>query len=358
MAKEFKFQTGRVALATPPKQTLSLTATRLGSVLGMNDWQSAFSAWCEITKLYKRPFVGNKYTEAGNALEPIIIEWCKTYFGSGVQSPKDFYGNSFSLKGMRYNFYPEQHIFGGMWDVKIIDSKGNCIAVIEIKTSGRPQDWVKDVPTEKKAQALMYGHMERAPTTFVVVCFLKEEDYYHPELFVPVEGKNTRVYGFDTEEELLTMDGDSLTIGEAMEYALDWWEAFVVSGISPEYDEKKDAEIMKELRTMRPDESETSTLAGIMLHAEKLHAKIDALKAEAGLDALEKELKAQKDAIKRELLVLFEGEAKTVEIGHWKLAKTVTKSIDKDRLKADGLLDSYETESDRFTLTQVKGDKK
>lgn len=81
------------------------------------------------------------------------------------------------------------------------------------------------------------------------------------------------------------------------------------------------------------------------------------MKADNGIDEIEKELKGFKEAIKRELMSLFEEESKTVEIGRWKLSKTVRKNIDKDKLEADGLLDSYQTESETFTLTQVKGDK-
>ena len=77
---KFNPEKTRVVLDAPPRNTLRLTATRLGSVLDMNAWQTAFSAWCEITKVYKRPFEDTKYTLAGKAIEPIIIDYLREYF--------------------------------------------------------------------------------------------------------------------------------------------------------------------------------------------------------------------------------------------------------------------------------------
>lgn len=351
---KFNPEKTRVVLDAPPRNTLRLTATRLGSVLDMNTWQTAFSAWCEITKVYKRPFEDTKYTLAGKAIEPIIIDYLRDYFETGVVDPVEFYGNRY--KEMKYNFYPDIKVFGGMWDAKVINLKRDTVAVIEIKTSSRPQDWVDGVPDEKLAQALMYGHLEGARTTYVVVAFLEDDDYAHPELFVPEEGKNMKVIPFDTETTQVMFHGEPCTISELMEYAKQWWDAYVKTGISPDFDEDRDAEILKELRTQRPDEIECS-LGQLIIALEGLQSEVERARIKVGLNVIEKQLDDAKKALKREMEKLLDPDSETLVIGSWQLAKTVVESVDKDKLIEDGLYDAYKKTSVSMRLTQKKGDK-
>lgn len=351
---KFNAERNRVVLSAPPRSTLRLTATRLGSVLDMNAWQTAFSAWCEITKVYKRPFEETKYTLAGKAIEPIIIDYLRDYFEIGVVSPEDFFGNRY--KEVKYNFYPDVKVFGGMWDAKVINHRRESVAVIEIKTSSRPQDWFDGVPDEKLVQALMYAHLEKARTTYVVVAFLEEDDYAHPELFVPVEGKNLKVIPFDTETTKVMFHGEPCTISELMAYATQWWDAYVKTGISPEFDEDRDAEILKELRTQRPDEADSS-LGELIITLEGLQSEVERARIKVGLDVMEKQLDNAKKALKREMEKLLAPDSDKLVIGSWQLAKTITESVDKDRLIEDGLYDAYKKTSVSMRLTQKKGEK-
>ena len=82
-------------------------------MLGLNPWQSAFSAWCEICRVYKSPFEETKYTKAGKEIEPIIINWAKKEFDDGVVSPEDFYGNTWATVKRQYDFYKDKKVFGG-----------------------------------------------------------------------------------------------------------------------------------------------------------------------------------------------------------------------------------------------------
>ena len=78
----------------PPKQKLRITGHRIASVLGLNQYQSPFGAWCEITKLVKLPFEDNKYTIAGKTIEPKLIDVVRKKFPN-VMSIKEYYGNNF-----------------------------------------------------------------------------------------------------------------------------------------------------------------------------------------------------------------------------------------------------------------------
>ena len=61
MAKEWRYgESGKnIILSEPPKQRLRITGHRIASVLGLNQYQTPFGAWCEITKLVKLPFEDN-----------------------------------------------------------------------------------------------------------------------------------------------------------------------------------------------------------------------------------------------------------------------------------------------------------
>ena len=76
MSKEWSYGENKkhIVLSEPPKQKLRITGHRFASVLGLNQYQSPFGAWAEITKLVKLPFEDNKYTIAGKAIEPKLID--------------------------------------------------------------------------------------------------------------------------------------------------------------------------------------------------------------------------------------------------------------------------------------------
>ena len=67
------FDDSHVAVDKINGKPKKITGTRLGAVLNLNTWKTPFQAWCEITRVAEPPFEGNKYTEAGKAIEPKLI---------------------------------------------------------------------------------------------------------------------------------------------------------------------------------------------------------------------------------------------------------------------------------------------
>lgn len=345
----WKFNGNQIQLDKTTGRKKKITGTRFASILGANPWQTPFEAWCDITGVYRKPFEDNKYTLAGKAIEPILIDWAKEYFESGVVSPEEYYGNRWGEVKKRYDFYPKTKVFGGMWDAKIV-SNGKEYGVLEFKTSSRPQDWVDGAPLDKKLQSLLYPHLDGIKRAFLVVAFLEDKHYAHPETFVPVLGENLKLYSYDVETETSEVNGKYHTTETLVDIANNWWEEFVLTGKSPEFDEKKDAEILKELRTLRPDEDEDTSLKDILTQIDVLEQKINIIKEKEKLDDLEKELKNNKDALKRVLTESFGEDDEKVEVGRWSLTKSVRESVDTAKLKADGLFDDYKKESVTYTL--------
>ena len=194
MAKEWSYgsQGNTIVLYEKPKQRLRITGHRMASVLGLNPYQSPFGASAEITKLVKLPFEDNKYTIAGKTIEPMLIDIVKGKFPNAM-SIEEYYGNNFNE--YRYNnFKNDSNIFGGVMDaVCTEDDMKTLTAIIECKTSSKPQEWENNnVPITYLLQGAEYCYLKGIDRIVFIVAFLQDEDYNHPENFKPTK-ENTRI---------------------------------------------------------------------------------------------------------------------------------------------------------------------
>lgn len=332
-----EFLTDNRVQVDPPKKPKKLTATRFATVLGLNAWASPFSAWCEITRTYEKPFEDSVYTIAGKVIEPKIIEYLQKRMFMDIKSPTDVYGPDYFRKTWG-DFFPDREQLGGMWDALGDDF------VVEIKTTKRAEDWSEDVPIYYKLQACLYAYLLGFDNVVVTVSFLEEKDYANPEAFVP-SYKNTKIYEFTVSEAFPTFEE------KYVKPALKFWKDHVETGISPAFDEKKDAEILQVLRknTVEPTDAEISKL---ITEGDRLQAAID--KAEEKLADRKARLKEIDAAVKKYMLNQFRDGDKKVELAGkkytWTLAKSVRKGVDTDLLKADGLYEDYCKTSESLTL--------
>lgn len=255
------------------------------------------------------------------------------YFMPDLKSPTDIFGENYFQKTFG-DFFKGNKIFGGMWDYLLYEDDKPS-AVLEMKTTKRSEDWQTDIPEYYAMQAALYAYLLDVDDVIMVASFLEDKDYEHPENFVP-SANNTIVKPFKLSERYPHFD-------KLIDQATKWWKDCVEGGISPEYDSKKDADILKELRTNNLN-PETDILA-VMEEAESLQAEINDLTA--GVEEKEKRLKVLKEVIKDYVIKGFRDGDKTVSVNSkhytWSLARSETKGIDKDALKADGLLDKYNT---------------
>ena len=348
----------------PPKKFKKITGTHFPTVLGVNPFSSPFEVWCRCTRTYEIPFEGNKYTNAGQVIEPKVFDFLRKSMGFGdrVVTPEDVYGKD-HFKKTWGDFYPTQPVFGGMWDALIYDDDGKPECVVEIKTvqvdgrSGSLEQRWKDgeAPHYQALQASLYAYLLGIDKVLMVAVALEDKkgDYEHPEQVVPsYANENVYIDEFKISERYPNFDMYIIK-------ATAWWNEYVLKGVSPEFDEKKDAEILKALRnnTLNPD----SNIMSIVNEAEQLTAEIEAVTATVA--DKEKRLKVLTDQIKKYALEQFrEGDTKVSIPGQrikFVLAKTETTELDKDALKADGLFDKYNKSktSYRLTKTAIKEDK-
>lgn len=332
-----------------PKRPKKITGTRLASILGLNRWSTPFSAWCEITRTYEEPFEDTIYTLAGKAIEPKQADYMKKYyFMQNLISPTDMYGPDYFKKTWG-DFFGNTEIFGGMWDYLLRDQNKKTTAVLEMKTTKRVEDWADDIPEYYALQAALYAYLLGVEQVYMVCSFLEEEDYEHPENFIPT-ASNTIVRPFRVHERYPDFESEYIDV------AVDWWRTHVETGISPEYDEKADAEILKALRTISPNVEDDK--AALIREAEALKEEIDA--HAAAIKEKEDRYKAITEALKKDALANFTPGVKNVIISgsryEWTVSKSETKKLDSDALKAAGLYDQYaKTDTTyRMTVKEVK----
>ena len=325
----------------PPKKPLKITGTRFGAILGYNKWSTPFKCWCEITRTYKEPFVDTIYTVAGKVIEPKQAEYMKkSYAMYNLKTPTDIFGEDYFKKTFG-DFFGSTPVYGGMWDYLLYDENGNPSAVLEMKTTKRSEDWANDVPEYYALQAALYAYLLGVDDVIMVASFLDAKDYEHPENFVP-SASNTITVEFKVSERYPNFH-------RMVAQAQAWWDEYVVTGISPDYDEKKDADILKALRT---NEVTDTNIDALIAEAEALKTKLEAVYASVAED--EKQLKAVTDQIKKHLTGAFRPNDIAVERKGgqyvWSVTRHESDDIDKAALKADGLLEKYSWKKETFRI--------
>ena len=355
---EYVFKGNHIELTTLPKKFKKLSATRFATIMGLNAWSTPFSAWCEMTKTYEEPFEDTIYTIAGKVIEPKICEYLRNRYFMDIKSPEDVYGKDYFKKTWG-DFFPNVDGLGGMWDFLGDDF------VVEVKTTKRVEDWrgvdgTVEPPIYYKLQAALYAYLLGFDNVVMTCSFLTDNDYpidngdgtfdtTPTEKFIP-NIDNTVVHEFKVSEDFPTFKESYI------DPALKFWREHVLTGISPTFDEKKDAEILKVLRknTVEPTDDEITKL---IAEGDKLQAAID--KAEERIADKVKRLDEINKAVKKYMTSQFRDGDKKVEIGGKKYTWTLTKSqrnaLDTKTLEAEQpeIYKQYLKSSDVFTLKKA-----
>jgi predicted phage-related endonuclease len=327
----------------PPKKPLKITGTRFAAILGFNKWSTPFKCWCEITRTYKEPFVDTIYTAAGKVIEPKQAEYMKTSYAMyNLKTPTDIFGEDY-FKKTRGDFFGDVPILGGMWDYRLDDENDKPTAVLEMKTTKRSEDWAEDIPEYYALQAALYAYLLGVDDVIMVASFLDTKDYEHPEEFVP-SANNTITVEFKVSERYPDFP-------RMVAAAQQWWRGYVETGISPDYDEKQDADILKALRTNEVPAD--TNIDALIAEAEGLKAELEAVYATVA--DKEKRLKVVTDQIKKSLTDAFTPHAIAVEHKGgkylWSVSKTTSSELDKDAMQADGVLQTYLKLKETFRMT-------
>ena len=329
----------QIQLDNPPKNPKKITATRLATILGLNTWATPFEAWCAITRTYEAPFEDTIYTKAGKIIEPKVIEYLKNTMFMDIKSPTDVYGPDY-FKQTWGDFFKDTPTFGGMWDALGDDF------IVEIKTTKRAEDWEDGAPIYYKIQAALYAYLLGFDRFYMTVSILQDSDYQNPEAFKP-SYQNTKIYEYSVSKEFPNF---SLTLAEARV----WWYTYVEQGISPQFDEKKDAAILKELRkhTITPDDY---TVTDLLAEYDSLAA--DIAEVDATIEPKRQRMKEIEEQLKRYMVDQFrDGDKQVVVNGQatkWTLTRSERTTVNTDALKKAGLYDTYTQTKTTLTLKKT-----
>lgn len=349
--KDIKWLDNNRIQIEPPKRTKKITGTRFATILGLNPWSTPFEMFCAITKTYEKPFEDTVYTVAGKTIEPKQAEYMKKSYGMDLVSPTDRYGADYFSKTWG-DFFPENKHLGGMWDYLGVNEDGKVDTVLEMKTTKRSEDWKDDVPEYYALQAALYAHLLGIDNVIMVCSFLEEKDYKDPAKYKP-SIKNTITVEFKVSERYPDF-ADKVARVEK------WWKNYVDTGISPAFDEKKDADILKALRTntLSPD----TDIEALIKEGEELKAEID--KVSATIADKDKRLKKINEVVKERVAKQFKDGDKKVEVKGskyvWSLARTIkdVTKVNEEALKADNLYEKYTTTTQetsyRMTVSAIK----
>ncbi len=325
-----------------PKKCKKITGTRFATIMGLNPWSTEFECWCDITNTYKEPFEDTIYTIAGKTIEPKQADYIRECYGINLISPENKYGKDYFTK-TRGDFFPDNEILGGMWDYLGTNEEGIVDAVFEMKTTKRVEDWKDDVPPYYSLQAALYAYLLDIDKVVVVVSFLEENDYNQPDKFIP-SIENTVTYEFKVSEKYPNFF-------EYIRYAENWYIQHVYTGLSPMFDDKRDEEILKVLKTnsLAPD----ADIKEIIEEAELLKYELDE-HSNLVIDK-EKRYKNLTDRIKEYAMSKFRENDKKVELMGskfvWNVSKSNSSVINKKQLEQDGLLEKYSTINTIYKLT-------
>lgn len=326
----------------PPKHPKKISGTKFGAILGVNPWSTPFEQWCAITRTWEKPYEDTIYTLAGKVIESKQAEYMEKSYGMELIRPTDIYGPD-PFKATYGDFFKENKLFSGMWDYLGVNENGEVDTVLEMKTTKRIEDWQNDAPEYYALQAALYAYLLGVDNVIMVASFLDEKDYVDPSKYVP-NIKNTITVEFKVSERYPDFER---MIAEVES----WWKEYVDVGISPVYDEKKDAEILAALRThnLTPD----TDIDALIKEAEGLKTEVD--KASTAIADKEKRLKEINDIIKEHAMKQFRDGDKKVEIKGstytWTVSRSETATIDKKALEADGLLEKYQKRSEQYRMT-------
>jgi len=339
------------------KKLKKVTGSKFSTILGKDEYGSQFEIACEMAGLYKE-YTSTKQTEAGNALEPVIRSYVRTYakefLSDGLNcSEKNVIGIEEPVPSMMcdHEHFPDRGIFGGLVDGYVLVD-GKRTAVLEIKTAGREDKWIDaetgtrtGIPVNYRYQAALYAHLSGLKKIVFAAGFLRDDHYDDPLTWTPNK-ENCQIIVIDAPD-----------ISEELLCAEKWYTEYLEAGVTPEWTEKDEkiveylqSEIReaapKELRTLMSEYAELDKeLSGYGDVSDKIYN-------------IKKEMENRKDAIKEHMTQMFEpGQKKRIEEEgdlKFSITRSIKKDVDKERMKEDGIYDEYLKEKESFTLSIKK----
>ena len=228
-------------------KTRKISGTKIGGILGYSEFATPFKVALEIAAIYPGD-KANRYIDAGNYLEPVIRDYLAEGCTEKLKGPLSLKDGSVAQvedpvdkELCRYDHFPDDPLFGGLVD-GYIKVDGERYAILEIKTSHEKGKWLDEdgnvtkVPMSYILQACLYAELAHLDKVVFLVGFLEESDVTHPNLWKP------------SPENTFIIPMDKIDMAPYMDEAAAWYKEYIDNGYTPEWDDVKDADVLKYIR--------------------------------------------------------------------------------------------------------------
>ncbi|MDR0826123.1 MAG: YqaJ viral recombinase family protein [Mycoplasmataceae bacterium] len=231
-----------------------ITGTRFASVLGYNKYNSPFKTWMGMVNLYK-DVMDPTLAKVGNTIEPMVRDYVEKKLGINFKV--------YNPMAIGWDVFKENQIFGGIPDGEPINANGivdytNDKPMLEVKTSsidsfvykktnnelkmqfdfngypqikepnGKRNSWFNNndivIPMEYRMQLGLYLYLRNINHGVFAIAFLTPRDYKNPEGF-NADNHELRIVDFTVKLEI---------VSQFVKQATDWYNKYIVTGISPE----------------------------------------------------------------------------------------------------------------------------
>lgn len=328
---EYEVVKGTMIVTTPPEKRFvrKISGTSFAGIVGMSPWDTRFTAMCKFLGLCDEDISSKPAVVAGKVLEEVIVEHCR-HLGV-IPASEVFEPRTGSHDEWPSDF--DDPDFVGHLDGMMADGS----AVVEVKTTGRPEDWADGVPMHYWLQASLYAHFMGVDKIVFLVGILTDEDRRNPLNWDPAG----HVYRVDVQKH---PDTEKL-IEKAREIRHSTLRSEVVPLTQYDPSSPKDKELMDYFQSRLLEGGELFDKACELAEVEDRIRQIETENKD-----LYDRAKSLRETLKTAMVSSERGQV-TTQSGTYKLVKTTRRTLDKALIIEDGLdPDRYSKTTESYTL--------
>lgn len=301
-----------------------ITGTMLGGIMGLSPWETPFTISVKLLRIFEEDKGDVPALNAGKYLEPVILNYLdKTGRLENTQAEVLFphYEEGSHLD---WKSHFDDELFSGHIDAIAghVDDAYKGIGIVENKTTTHPEAWdfINNIPPKTYwLQASLYAYFFGYEDIYFTVGILTSEEQDNPALFVPNED-NVKIMKVG-----LYPDFQSI-----LDRAKEWYIAYIQNGVTPAPDMENPRD--RSISIMLDAQIATADEILPMFH-EYVRMNNECNELAKKVEELKKALTAYMDIHGMDGI----GNSDL----YYKYSTSTRKSVDTDKMKSEGIYDSY-----------------
>lgn len=204
-----------------------VSGTSMAGILGISPFNTPFQIACSLLGVCRENLDGKPAILTGQVLEPVIINYLgKAYPDKGsFLAAEDVYEKREGDHDAWESDFPDE-VFAGHVD-GIVTSPEGVDRILEIKTSANMDSWAMGVPDYYYWQVGLYNEfITQQDSAIVGLGIVDEITHRNPLTWAPNE-RNVVLFEMPIDRE---------QIREGMRTVQDWYNQYIMKGITPPYD--------------------------------------------------------------------------------------------------------------------------